>query len=207
MKLIPVKTPSVAKRLFPSYIWDIKTEANTLYLTFDDGPTPVVTEFVLETLALFQAKATFFCIGENVLKYPDIYQKILDQGHSVGNHTHNHLNAFNLDADVYMQNVKKASQVIYSKLFRPPYGKLKLPHGKQLKLEGYNIVMWDVLSFDWDASVSKETCLNNVISKAKKGSIIVFHDSLKAKRNMTYALPKVLAHFSNQGFKFEKLVF
>ena len=205
MKLVPVKTPSVAKRLFPSYLWDVKTESKTLYLTFDDGPTPEVTEFVLETLASYKAKATFFCIGENVLKYPDIYQKILDHEHAVGNHTHNHLNAFNHDADVYMQNVKRASQVIDSKLFRPPYGKLKLAHGKNLKLEGYNIVMWDVLSFDWDASVSKEICLNNVISKVKKGSIVDFHDSLKAEKNMTYALPKVLAYFSEKGFNFEKL--
>lgn len=205
MKLVPVKTPSVAKRLFPSYLWDVKTDSNTLYLTFDDGPTPGVTDFVLDTLATYSAKATFFCIGENVLKYPDIYQKILDHGHAVGNHTHNHLNAFNHDADVYMQNIKKASQVIHSKLFRPPYGKLKLPHGKQLKLEGYNIVMWDVLSFDWEASVSKEACLNNVISKAKKGSIIVFHDSLKAEKNMAFALPKLLNYFSEKDFTFEKI--
>lgn len=205
MKLVPVKTPSVAKRLFPSYLWDVKTDSNNLYLTFDDGPTPGVTEFVLETLATYGAKATFFCIGENVLKYPDIYQKILDQGHAVGNHTHNHLNAFNYDVDIYMQNVKKASGLINSQLFRPPYGKLKLPHGKQLKLAGYNIVMWDVLSFDWDASVSKEACLNNVISKAKKGSIIVFHDSSKAEKNMTFALPKLLNYFSEKDFTFKKI--
>lgn len=205
MKLVPIKTPRFAKRLFPSYLWDIKTNDNTIYLTFDDGPTPEVTDFVIDTLTQYKAKATFFCIGDNVSKYPSLYKKILEQGHTVGNHTHNHLNAFSYDVDLYMQNVNKASQFIDSKLFRPPYGKLKLPHGKQLKKAGYTIVMWDVLSFDWDTSVSKETCLNNVTSKTKKGSIVVFHDSLKAENSLRYALPKVLAHFEEKGYNFKAI--
>lgn len=205
MKLVPVKTPAIAKRLFPSYLWDIKTNDSTIYLTFDDGPTPGITNFVIDTLGKYKAKATFFCIGDNVSKHPNLYKKILDNGHAVGNHTHNHLNAFINDVNLYMQNVDKASQYINSNLFRPPYGKLKLAHGKQLKLAGYTIVMWDVLSFDWDASVSKQTCLNNVISKAKKGSIVVFHDSLKAENNLKYALPKVLAHFTEKGYNFKSI--
>ncbi len=205
MKFTPVKTPEVAKRLFPKYIWDIKTDEKILYLSFDDGPTPVVTEFVLDTLNQYKAKATFFCIGNNVDKYPEIYNRILDEGHAVGNHTHHHLNAWKHSAEVYMEDVAQASKKIHSKLFRPPYGKLKLAHGKSLSTLNFKIVMWDVLSFDWESEISPETCLANVISKSTKGSIVVFHDSLKAERNMKYALPKVLDYFSKLDYNFKAI--
>lgn len=205
MKFTPVKTPEVAKRLFPKYIWDIKTNEKILYLSFDDGPTPGITEFVLDTLNEFNAKATFFCIGNNVEKHPEIYNRILKEGHAVGNHTHHHLNAWKHSAKVYMEDVARASERIDSKLFRPPYGKLKLAHSKQLASLNFKIVMWDVLSFDWESEISPETCLANVISKATKGSIVVFHDSMKAERNLKHALPKVLNYFSAIGFSFEKI--
>lgn len=205
MKFTPVKTPEVAKRLFPKYIWDIKTDEKILYLSFDDGPTPGVTEFVLDTLNQYKAKATFFCIGNNVDKYPEIYNRILDEGHAVGNHTHHHLNAWKHSAEVYMKDVAQASEKIHSKLFRPPYGKLKLAHGKSLTFLNFKIVMWDVLSFDWESDISPETCLANVIAKATKGSIVVFHDSIKAERNVNYALPRVLQYFSDLNYTFKAI--
>lgn len=207
MKFTPVKTPEVAKRLFPKYIWDIKTSEKVLYLTFDDGPTPSVTEFVLDTLNQYKAKATFFCIGNNVEKYPEIYKRILGEGHAVGNHTQQHLNAWQHDTKVYMSDVNVASKHINSKMFRPPYGKLKSAHGKSLMTLNYTIIMWDVLSFDWDATVAPETCAKNVIEKAKPGSIVVFHDSIKAENNLKHALVKVLEHFTAQGFCFKQLEF
>lgn len=205
MKFTPVKTPAIAKRLFPKYTWDIKTDEKILYLSFDDGPTPGVTEFVLDTLNQFKAKATFFCIGNNVDKYPEIYNRILYEGHAVGNHTHHHLNAWKHSAEVYMEDVAQASEKIDSNLFRPPYGKLKLAHNKHLATLNFNIIMWDVLSFDWEIGTTPEACLENVISKATKGSIIVFHDSIKAETNLRYALPKVLSYFSKNGFTFHSI--
>ena len=215
MNLIPVKTPKVFRRLYPDYLWRVATEEKVLYLTFDDGPTPEVSEFVLETLDSFDAKATFFCIGQNIEKYPSLFQTILKQGHAVGNHTHRHVKGWKTSTEDYlretalcldmMQKHSDGTSMPNLKLFRPPYGKLTQTQGKALLERGYQIVMWDILSFDWKASIPEEDCLNNVLDHSKEGSIIVFHDSQKANKNMSYALPKVLAHFSERGYQFKNL--
>lgn len=222
MPLTPVKTPKVVKSLFPNYVWNINTSKKHIYLTFDDGPTPEITNFVLNTLTPYNAKATFFCIGANVEKYPNIFQDILNQGHVIGNHTQRHIMGWQTKKKAYLKDVDACEAVFKSQilstypkianrpslttnLFRPPYGKITPNQGKQLMAIGYNIIMWDVLSFDWDKTVSKENCLNNVISRAHNGSIIVFHDSTKASQNMQFALPKVLEYYSNLGYQFKSL--
>ena len=214
MQLIPAKTPKFVKSLFPRFIWNIKTKRKDLYLTFDDGPTPEITDWVLETLDGYKAKATFFCIGANVKEHPETFKKILGKGHTIGNHTHNHLKGWKHKTKAYLEDIDIAKKTIdanlnsienATNLFRPPYGKLKYKQAKSLQKLGYKIVLWDVLSFDWEASVPEERCLSNVISSSKEGSVIVFHDSLKASKNLKYVLPKVLAHFSEKGFRFKSL--
>lgn len=215
MALVPIKTPHVVKSLFPNYIWDIDTKEKTIYLTFDDGPTPKVTEWVLDILETYNAKATFFCIGANVEKHPEIFNEILEYGHTIGNHTLQHLKGWKTPKEKYLKDVEKAQSLMkgyiknskygISKLFRPPYGKITPGQGKSLIEKGYKVIMWDVLSFDWDESVTKEACTKNVTSKAKKGSIIVFHDSIKSERNMMYALPRVLEYFSKKHYTFKAL--
>lgn len=211
MKLIPAKTPGFVKSIFPNFIWNIDTNDNVIYLTFDDGPTPEVTHWVLEQLHNYNAKATFFCIGNNIEKYPETFNAVIQKGHTIGNHTYNHLKGWKHNTKTYVKDVEKTNQIIKftasieSSLFRPPYGKCKTKQAKQLQSLGYKIIMWDVLSFDWDASITNEECLNNVISSAKKGSIIVFHDSIKASQHLVYTLPKVLKHYSEKGFVFKAL--
>lgn len=205
MNLTPVTIPKVVKTLFPNFIWNIATEEKTLYLTFDDGPTPEITNWVLDCLKEHNAKATFFCIGKNVSLFPDIYKRIIEEQHSVGNHTFNHLKGWNTKTSTYIEDIKKASKIIDSNLFRPPYGRLKPKQAKLLIKEGFQIIMWSILSVDWDENVSKLQCYNNVISKAKSGSIIVFHDSIKASSNMMYTLPKVLDYFSKRGYIFKRI--
>lgn len=215
MPLTPVKTPKVVKSLFPNYTWDIDTTEKEIYLTFDDGPTPEITAWTLDILNQYSAKATFFCIGANVEKHPDIFKSILENGHTIGNHTQEHIKGWKTATKAYVKNIEKAQKVFESNiqnsefriqnLFRPPYGKITPKQGKRLLALGYNIVMWDVLSFDWDNTVTPEQCFNNVISKVKNGSIIVFHDSVKASNNMQYTLPKVLAYYSKSGYKFKSL--
>ena len=186
-------------------MWDIPTKESSLYLTFDDGPIPEVTPFVLDVLKQFNAKATFFCVGENVKKHPAIFQRILDEGHAVGNHTYFHLNGWKTDNHTYISNVGSADALIHSKLFRPPYGKMKLSQISNLKSQ-YSIVMWSLLSKDYDKSMTGKQCLQRVLRKAKPGSIIIFHDSLKAFERLQYALHKVLEHFSSKGFSFKKIL-
>ncbi|MBL4651480.1 MAG: polysaccharide deacetylase family protein [Flavobacteriales bacterium] len=186
-------------------LWSVDTEKKQLFLTFDDGPTPVITEWVLKVLADFNAKATFFCLGKNVELHSEIYQKILSNGHSVGNHTYNHPNGWKTEDEVYFDNVSKCSKFINSKLFRPPYGKISRSQNIVLK-KNYTVVMWDVLSGDFDLSITPEKCLDNVVSNATKGSIIVMHDSIKAEKNLRYVLPKALEYFTEKGFSFEKLL-
>lgn len=220
MNFKPIKTPKIAKKIFPNYIWDIPTKEKVIYLTFDDGPTPEITTWTLDVLRQHNAKATFFCIGNNIEKHPEIFQSILNDGHAVGNHTHNHLKGWKTKTKAYLENICDAQTNINSEisnssivnqqslivnLFRPPYGKIKLKQAKKLADLGYKIVMWDVLSFDWDKDVSPEECLNNVLSKTQNGSVIVFHDSVKASKNMQFALPKVLEHYNQQGFEFKAI--
>jgi peptidoglycan/xylan/chitin deacetylase (PgdA/CDA1 family) len=199
-----VKTPQIIQNLFPNFTWKIPSHEKVLYLTFDDGPIPEVTPWVLQQLEAFQAKATFFCVGDNVKKYQEVFQKVLDEGHSIGNHTFNHLSGWACENIPYFHNVRRCARLVESNLFRPPYGRLK-PKQSQFLQRHYRIVMWDVLSGDFDAKIGKEQCLENVISNAGKGSIVVFHDSLKAKEKLQYVLPKVLKHYSAIGYRFEAM--
>ncbi len=208
-----VKTPAIVKTFLSGYVWNIETNQKVLYLTFDDGPTSKITTDVLTILNRYHAKATFFCIGKNVEKHPEIVQQILAEGHVIGNHTYEHLNGWKTDAANYVKSVAKAEKRILQinnstkqlKLFRPPYGRIKPRQAKRLQEQGYKVIMWDVLSYDWDLHISKEKVLKNVIDSVKNGSIIVFHDSLKAAENVRHALPKVLAHFSKKGYRFESI--
>lgn len=176
-----------------------------LYLTFDDGPVPEVTPWVLEQLDKYNAKATFFCIGDNVKKHGDLYQVLLEKGHAVGNHTFTHLNGWKTSNSNYLEDVNQAKQVIATNMFRPPYGKIRPSMIKTLRKE-FQIIMWDVLSYDFDKRLDGKACFEKVIHYAHKGSIIVFHDSIKANDRLRIALPEVLRYYSDKGFTFEKLI-
>ncbi|MFM2207973.1 MAG: hypothetical protein RL213_1948 [Bacteroidota bacterium] len=180
------------------------SKEKVLYLTFDDGPIPEVTPWVLEQLDHFGAKATFFCIGNNVRKHRNVYQRILQSGHSVGNHTYHHLNGWSTFNSDYFKDIELCNRLVGSELFRPPYGKIRPTQIARLKY-AYRIIMWDVLSRDYDRNLTGETVLNTVLENSRPGSIIVFHDSLKAEERLRYALPKVLEHFSAKGYRFVSL--
>lgn len=212
------KTPSLAPWLWPNYTWRRKENEKIIYLTFDDGPIPEVTEFVLETLESFEAKATFFCVGDNIRKHPAIFQSVITAGHQVGNHTYNHLNGIKQADDHYLQNVLKC-QITLEKalaqiginppplkqpLFRPPYGRLRSSQNWQLR-KTYEVILWDVLTYDFDAQLDQELCYKKAIQHSRPGSIIVFHDHVKAFSNMSYVLPRYLQHFKDRGFKFHCL--
>ena len=204
------KTPRIIMRTFSNYTWCFSSSKKEIYLTFDDGPTPVVTEFVLNQLNKYQAKGTFFCIGKNIENHPEIFKRIITDGHSVGNHTQNHFNGWKKSTEDYLENVLKCEKIISkhsskSSLFRPPYGKIKSNQAKKLINNSYKIIMWDVLSGDFDKSLSKEKCLQNVLKNSKNGSIIVFHDSIKASEKLYYILPKILEEFSKKGYQFKAI--
>lgn len=214
MNLMWVKTNRFIKWIFPNYIWDIKNSENKIYLTFDDGPIPEVTEWVLEILNKYDVKATFFCIGDNIEKHAPIFQKVIDARHSIGNHTFNHLKGWDFSTEEYIENTLQCEKTILekteiknlkSKIFRPPYGKIKPSQSKILQKMGYKIIMWDVLSVDYDKEVSPEQCLENIIQNTVSGSIIACHDSLKAFKNLEYALPRAIEYLKNAGFKFERM--
>jgi peptidoglycan/xylan/chitin deacetylase (PgdA/CDA1 family) len=209
-----VKAPRWLKWLYPKLVWDIPVEKGEkiLYLTFDDGPHPIATPFVLDQLKRYNAKATFFCIGRNVTDHRDIYARILDEGHAVGNHTYNHLNGYKVTDKEYIADVQKAAEVIDSKLFRPPYGRITRFQSKVLtdqrtttNDQRFKIIMWDVLTGDWDNKIDGSKCYDNVILNAKTGSIIVFHDSAKALERLQFALPKVLQYFSHKCYRFKTI--
>jgi peptidoglycan-N-acetylglucosamine deacetylase len=197
----------LVKKIFSSYVWNIDTKEKNIYLSFDDGPHPVATNFVLDQLSKYNAKATFFCIGKNVVAHPGIYQRIINEGHAVGNHTQNHLNGWKTDNNTYIRDIEKASASIQSNLFRPPYGRIRSSQAKSLKKSGNGsaIIMWSVLSGDFDTSASPEKCFYNVTKHSKAGSIIVFHDSEKAFPVVEKILPDVLKFFSEKGYQFEKI--
>lgn len=204
-----VKTPWWLKKIYPAYLWSMPVNEPAIYLTFDDGPHPVATPFVLDRLKEYNAKATFFCIGKNVLAYPDIYRRILDEGHATGNHTHTHPNGWKTSNKKYLQDVSEAGRHIDTRLFRPPYGRITSFQARNIKAamkrDRVTIVMWDVLSADFDESISPQQCLEHVILHTVNGSVIVFHDSEKAFPRMQPILPKVLAFFANKGMRMEKL--
>ncbi len=196
---------SVLGRLaFPHFIWKVESQPQTVFLTFDDGPIPGVTEWVLDTLRERNIKATFFCVGDNVRKHPHVFQRIIDEGHAVGNHTFNHLNGWKTTKDEYIANIYKASEYITSNLLRPPYGKISPRVARELS-RNYKIVMWDVLSRDYNQSLSGHDCARIVADKARAGSIIVFHDSIKAQHNVRVALPIVIDDLRRKGFSFDKI--
>ena len=204
-----VKTPWWLKKIYSSYVWSIDTREKILYLTFDDGPHPIATPFVLDELKKFNAKATFFCIGKNVVDEPAIYKRIIEEGHAVGNHTYNHLSGWKTKNDVYLADIAEAAKHIDTVLFRPPYGRITSFQASNIKSVFKNtatkIIMWDVISGDFDESLTGEQCLQNIILNAATGSIIVLHDSKKAFSRLEYLLPRALNFFEKKGYRFEKL--
>jgi peptidoglycan-N-acetylglucosamine deacetylase len=203
-----VKTPWWLKKFYSKRLWSINTKEKIIYLTFDDGPHPDATIFVLDELKKYNAKATFFCIGENVSSYPDIYKRILDEGHRAGNHTYHHLNGWKTKSDVYLNDIAEAARYIDSSLFRPPYGRINAFQAKNIKKVLKNdaiIIMWSVISGDFDSNITKDKCLENVILNTSAGSIVVFHDSEKAFSHLKHSLPQVLQFFSKKGYLFERL--
>jgi len=205
------RTPFFLPWLYPGLQWRIPTVEKEIYLTFDDGPIPGPTEFVLDQLERSHAKATFFCIGENVSRHPKIFQAVARQGHAIGNHTFNHLKGWNYSVAEYLENIRLCQEEFLKSphslrrvtLFRPPYGRIKRSQIRALK--EYSIIMWDVLSHDYSATISPEQCLRGTIQATRPGSIIAFHDSLKAEKNMRYTLPRFLEHFTRQGYSFKAL--
>lgn len=199
-----IKTPSLIQKFFPAYTWRVKTSKRNVFLTFDDGPIPEVTPWVLDLLDQYDAKATFFCVGDNVRKYPELLDRILDEGHSVGNHTQNHLNGWKTDTLEYVDNIHHCNTYVDSNLFRPPYGRITKQQAQQIGSQ-YEIVMWDVLTGDFDKRQSKETCLKKAIKHTTPGSVVVFHDSLKAKDTLEYVLPRYLESLKLEGYSFKAL--
>jgi len=199
------RIPWLGRLLFKDALFRIEeTGAKTVYLTFDDGPIPQATPLVLDILKEYNAKATFFCVGENVKKHPEIYKRIIDEGHSVGNHTFNHLNGWNTNTKVYMDNIGECSKVVDSKLFRPPYGKLNFRQYKRIRKK-FRVVFWDVLSQDYDLDLTPENCFNIVKAHTRPGSVIVFHDSLKALSKIPKLLPATLDFLKNKGLSTDLL--
>ena len=203
-----VKTPFWLRALYPGCTWKMPANEKVIYLSFDDGPHPTATPFVLEQLKKYNAKASFFCIGKNVLSYANIYESIIQQGHAVGNHTYDHLNGWKTATPIYIENIISASTLITSNLFRPPYGRISASQLRKIKADKtlpQQIMMWDVLSGDFDLHLNGKQCAKNVIKNAGPGSIVVFHDSAKAWERLQVALPQVLAYFSNLGYRFEAM--
>jgi len=199
-----VKPPFFVPFIFHRIVWNLPSKEKIIYLTFDDGPIPQTTTWILETLEKYNAKATFFCVGDNVQKYPELFEEIKLKGHSVGNHTYHHINGWKCTTSKYLSEVVRANKLIQSNLFRPPYGKISLVT-KQVLLKKYHIIMWDVLSRDFSQSITEFQCLENVLLNAQKGSVVVFHDSVKAFRNLEYTLPKVLEYYNERGYCFSKI--
>lgn len=202
----------VLSLLFPSLEWKINTNKKEIFLTFDDGPVPQVTEFVLEQLEKYRAKATFFCVGDNIRKHPEIFKKIYKNGHSCGNHTFHHKNGWKTGDKEYFDNIAQCADVMKregylphgKQLFRPPYGKIKRSQIAQLK-DDYRIIMWNVLTGDFNPDLDKEKCLQKALKYTQSGSIVIFHDSYKAEKNMAFALPRFLEFYSEKGYSFKAL--
>ncbi len=200
------KTPALLGSIFSDVLWKVPTNKNDIYLTFDDGPVPDATEWVLEELDKFSIQATFFMVGENVHKHDEVYKSVLNRGHSIGNHSHNHLNGWRTRTNTYVENINKCEKLLETtnRMFRPPHGRLQWQQYKTIK-KTYKVVMWDVLSGDFDNSLSEEKCLNKSIQGTVGGSIIVFHDSVKSIKKVKFVLPRYLDHFTSKGFNFKPL--
>lgn len=194
-----IKPPKFVRRIFPSLVWEMPP-SEEVYLTFDDGPTPGVTEMILEQLAKYGAKATFFCLGKNAEMHPELFQRIVAEGHRIGNHTYSHQKGWRMSLEGYLEDVEFANNLLHTDLFRPPYGQITPTQARRLS-EHYNLIMWDVLSLDYNRRISPRLCLRNVTKHVKGGSIVVFHDSLKSYRNMSYALPRTLEFLQDKGLK------
>jgi peptidoglycan/xylan/chitin deacetylase (PgdA/CDA1 family) len=198
------QTPEWFRVFFPGVTWRLPQKKKTVYLTFDDGPVPEVTPFVLDILEKYGIKGTFFCVGDNIRKYPEVFEQIVKAGHEVGNHTFNHLQGFKHSTRYYAENVERADEYVKSSLFRPPHGQLRLLQLLKLRKK-YKIVLWDVITRDYNKLLSGEFVLNIVKKYTRNGSIIVFHDSLRAEKNIKYALPKAIEFLIQEGYKFEVL--
>lgn len=209
MKLVSI--PKIFPWLFRKYLWNVSTNSKIIYLTFDDGPTPEVTSWVLNQLSLYQAKATFFCIGSRIQAYPELVVQLLEEGHLLANHTYEHVNGWKTIINDYVNEVLKTQDTIQTfqenktKYFRPPYGKITPKQTNALIKQGYQIVMWDILTYDFNSEFSVEKTLQKIYKYTQNGSIIVFHDSIKCKGKLYYLLPKVLQHFQEKGFQFHAL--
>ena len=199
-----IKTPTLIQFFFPSLLWSKKRDKKILYLTFDDGPYNMLSPFILDELKKYKAKATFFYLGSKAEKYPQLIKRCKDENHKIGNHTYSHPNGWKTKNSRYYQDIDKANKLLNSNLFRPPYGRIKPSQINHLK-KYYKIIMWDILSWDFDKKTSPEECYNNIINNTKSGSIIVLHENEKSAKNVKEVLPKILSYFSSQGFKFEKL--
>ncbi len=199
-----VKTPFISQIIYPSLLWKIKSKEQDIFITFDDGPDPSTTPEILNLLAQYDAKATFFCTGKRAAKYRELLHEIQQAGHTLGNHTYNHLNGWKTSDSEYIEDVKKCLLYINSRLFRPPYGKIRFSQIRKL-CNDYSIVLWTVLPGDFDPQVSADQCLKNAINYTKRGNIIVFHDNPKYFEKLMKVLPKFLEHFSNQGFRFKNI--
>jgi peptidoglycan-N-acetylglucosamine deacetylase len=196
--------PLIVEKLYSRVFWKLPHEEKTVYLTFDDGPVPTYTEWVLEVLRKYNIKATFFCVGENVSKHKEIFNKIVAEGHAIGSHTYNHMNGWKSLYTNYSKNVQKAADITNSKLFRPPYGKITLYQARKLSAD-YNIIMWDIISGDFNNKITGEECFQNVKNYVSNGSIIVFHDSEKAFKNLEIALPKTIEYLQAEGYRFSRI--
>ena len=201
------KSPFWFRWVYPNLLWRVKTVEKRLFLTFDDGPHPEATHFVLDTLREYNAKATFFCVGKNVEMYPEIYERIIAEGHAAGNHTHSHLNGWKVEDDFYYENIRHAAHFIKSRLFRPPYGRITRQQSKHILENNLakQIVMWDVLSGDFDVHISPEKCYKNVMDNIRSGSIVVFHDSAKAFPVLKIVLPQIISELKGEGWSFAGL--
>ncbi|MBT8384733.1 MAG: polysaccharide deacetylase family protein [Bacteroidia bacterium] len=212
MKPYLAKTPQVISTLFRNQVWSYSRLKKNIYLTFDDGPTPKITEWVLDTLKQYNAQATFFCIGKNIEQNPAVFKKIIDHGHAIGNHTYDHLNGWKSKKKDYINSVLKTEKIISEyiehpsqKLFRPPYGRIRITQTNELSKYNYKVIMWSVLSGDFDHEITNDDCLKNVINNSNYGDIIVFHDSEKAFDKLKVVLPKTLEILNEKGYNFKKI--
>lgn len=200
------RPPLLYRLLFPEGIWRVKGhhKAKVVYLTFDDGPIPEETLWVLDTLDAYGVKATFFMVGDNVRRHPELFEEIKRRGHSYGNHTMHHLQGMKVTSNTYMNDIAEADRLIDSPLFRPPHGIIRWKQARNIK-ERYNLVMYDLVTRDYSRKLTPEQVLGNVMRFARNGSIIVFHDSVKSSRNLRYALPRAIEWLQQQGYEFRTL--